>query len=456
MFIKRPWAFWRRVQYGTGFSVLLLLLLVYMYNSYIYTAASCFDNRQNGEETGVDCGGSCSRICAADVQAPVVKWAKSFKVTDGQYNAVGYVENFNTKAGSPEVNYKFLLYDGKGLITEVNGTTFLPPDGVYPVFAGRINTGNRTPTKTFLELEEAEVWQPVYGGRDLFTVAERELLEVDSRPRLNATILNNAIVPLKNAEVVATIFDSQGTALTASRTFIDELEGEEEVDVVFTWPNPIAKTLKSCEIPTDIVLAIDLSGSMNSDNIDPPEPLTSVLRAAESFVGRLEDKDKAALVTFATKATTKATLQSPTAIANQVSTLSIAPEEETGSTNTGDAFIRAAEIFASPQHNTNARKVMVILTDGLATAGGDDPEDYAVKAAEALRANEVDIYAIGLGKNVNMDFVRAIASDNFAFEALSTAEVDRIYRNITESICEDGPAVIDIVVKTKDNFTPLR
>ncbi|MAZ56387.1 hypothetical protein CL653_01210 [bacterium] len=456
MFIKRPWAFWRRVQYGGGFSLVLILLLVYVYQSYIYTAASCFDGRQNGTEVGDDCGGGCARICLADVQAPVVKWAKSFKVTDGQYNAVGYVENMNLEAGTAEIGYKFLLYDSEGLIAESAGTTYLPPDGEYPIFAGRINTGSRIPTKTFLELEEAPVWQTVYGGRDLFTVTKRELLGVDDRPRLNATIENNSLAELKNAEVVATIFNSQGTALTASRTSIDSLAGETDSDVVFTWPLPIAKTIRSCEVPTDVVIAIDLSGSMNSDSLEPPEPLTSVIKAANDFVTRLQSADQAALITFATTASVDSQLKSAGTVAALIANLAIDPAEETGSTNTGEAFTKAEEVFSASFHNTNARKVMVILTDGKATAPDEDPEGYAIRKATQLKSSDVEVFAIGLGESVNMDFIREIASENDAFQALSADEVDQIYRDITESICEDGPAVIDIVTKTKSHFTPIR
>lgn len=166
----RFWALKRQLIYGTFFALIGLLFLAYIYMSYFYQAPNCFDNLQNFDETGIDCGGSCVRICPFDASQPNVKWARSFKVTEGQYNAVAYVENSNRLAASPAVNYTFSLYDEAGLILERSGTTILPPDSVYPIFEGRIMTGSRIPTRTFLDIEPPELWQPATAGREQFTI----------------------------------------------------------------------------------------------------------------------------------------------------------------------------------------------------------------------------------------------------------------------------------------------
>lgn len=452
------WAFWRRFWYGTGFGLFWVLVCIGLYFVFVYQPANCFDGIHNGDERGIDCGGSCVRICAFDVTEPNIRWTQSFKVRDGQYNAVAYIENLNPTAATPELPYTFTLYDNDGLITESSGTTILPPNSVYPIFLGPIMTDGREPTQTFIELGEAALWLPADSGRDQFTVSDRQLSGVDSQPRLRAQVENTALTPAEDVEIVATIFDSEGNALTSSRTFVEYFAPRTEEEVTFTWPEPIAKTIRSCEVPTDVVIGIDLSGSMNDDQDDPPEPITSVLSAAERFVSRLKSKDKAAIVTFATESEIDTNLTNNIDLVQQnVIDLTIPPAEETGSTNTGDAFVRALEEFNSERHNPNARKVMVILTDGLANAPDEDPEEYAIEHAQALKDSDVEIYSIGLGDRVNMDFVRTIASGReFAYQALSTSQVDRIYETITGAICEDGPAVIDVIPKTEASFQGLR
>lgn len=454
------WAMWRRMQYFTGFAVFFLIIGGWFYYANFYQSPTCFDGKQNAGEAGVDCGGGCVRICSFSVQEPTVKWSRAFRVTDGMYNAVGYVENTNREAASPEIKYKFTLLDAAGVIKEVSGTTILPPDGEYPIFEGRIATGSRVPTRTFLEIEPVEVWQPATAGREQFSVVSRELLGADARPRLDATLRNNELEEVKEVEVVATIFNAEGTALASSRTFVDNFAPRSDLELFFTWPEPIATTLRSCEVPTDVLVAIDVSGSMNNDQADPPEPLTSVKEAAARFINRLGENDQSGLVTFASGATLVNQLTTENGlVSTSVGAITIDPKEESGFTNTGEGLMAAANELTSPRHNENARKVMVILTDGLATAPGEteEAEAFALEAAMLARGAGIDIYSIGLGESVKMEFVSALSSTpEQSFQAISSGDVDRIYQTITSSLCEQGAAVIDIVPKSTSGFIPLR
>lgn len=454
MIDTRPWAARRRFVILAGIWSVLAIIAVTIFFVYIYQAPTCFDNEQNGAERGIDCGGDCVRICAIDVMKPTVLWVESFKIVDGQYNIVAYVENRNRTAGTPELSYTMTLEDAQGVITERTGTTVLPPDNTYPIFEGRVMTGERVPTKTTITLGDAPLWLPGTQARQQFTLVDRgEIQNADGAPRLQSTVRNNALIPAKNAEVVATIFDSEGTPLTASRTFID-FAPQTVSDVIFTWPEPIAKTIRSCEVPTDVMLAIDLSGSMNSISEVPPEPLTSVKRAAESFVTRLQKRDRAGVVTFATDAALVAPLSTDTIqVASAISRLAIAPEEETGSTNSGAALPYVFSEFASDRHNPNARKVLILLTDGLTNEPEPNPEAFALAEMNKLKEDGIEVFTIGLGTDVNAAFLTQMASkpENY-LSTVSPNQVDQIYRTITAAICEEGAARVDIIPKTDTSF----
>ena len=454
----RRWAFLRRVAYGTGFLAVLTLFGVGVYYGKFYTAPTCFDGVQNGNERAVDCGGACVRVCALDVQPLRIVWAESFKIVDGQYNAVAYVENNNSTIGTPSLGYTFKLYDHDGLIVERKGKTALPMYGTYPLFEGRIFTGERIPTRTELTFDSDVVWLPGTMGTEQFSLIKRDLMGADSDPRLVAEVRNNALDEAKNVEIIATIFDTQKHPLTASRTVVDYFPGRSNQNITFTWPEPIAKTLRSCEVPTDVMLAIDLSGSMNDDGGKPPEPVSSVLSAAEAFVTRLNTHDMVGLVTFATNASLISKLsndiQQSTGV---ISHLSIAPADERGSTNTGDAIKYIREEMSSSRHNKDARKVAILLTDGLTNAPGKTPEAYALAEAEKLKALDVQVFTIGLGTKLNETFLKDMASSPLHYyKAPSIKEVNAIYTQITKAICEDGVAVIEVIPKVETNFAPLR
>jgi Mg-chelatase subunit ChlD len=458
MSIFRRWAFWRRVQYGAGFLLIVLLIGLGVYRGYIYDPGNCFDSEMNQTERGVDCGGTCVRICTADVSTPRVVWAESFLVAEGQYNAVGYIENNNLTSGTPALSYRFEFFAGSEKVGERVGTTVLPPRSQYPVFEGRI-ISDKPITRTTLTLEPAELWLPVSTGREQFKNVSVLLEQVDTDPRLLVTLENTALTEAKNVEVVATLFNENGTPITASQTFVESLNPRSTRDIVFTWPNPLSKTIKTCDIPTDVVLAIDLSGSMNNDGGTPPQPVTAALVAAEQFARELKPVDQSAIVRFASSAETVTTL-SPDhqSTGSTIRALTIRPADERGYTNT-QAALRAADAeLLSERHNKNARRAVVLLTDGLPTAASNDAfVAETIATASALKDAGLSIYAIGLGSGADAAFIEAVASGaDYSYMAPSTKDLKAIYEQITRTLCESGTTKIEVIAKTGVNFAPLR
>ena len=456
----RPWAVWRRIQYSLGFFVVLGLLSTLTYYQFFRHPGNCFDAIMNESETGVDCGGTCVRICALSVTPPTIVWADSFKIIVGQYNAVAYIQNKNSVAGTPALSYTFQLFDGDTMVAERRGSTVLPPNSEYPIFEGRIQTNGRNVTNTKLILDPADMWVPASLGREQFRTSNLNLSGVDAKPRLDVKIENTELTKADKVEVVATLFNDAGKAVTASQTFIDVLEGRTAKDIVFTWPNPIAKTIKSCSIPSDVIIGIDLSGSMDNDGGTPPQPVTDALQAAKNFAARLGEHDQASVITFASTATINGTLTNDhAATANLIERLSIAPAEQTGYTNTPALFKATQDELTSPRHSGDARRALVLLTDGLPTAKGDTVKilEETKLAAKQVSDSGVEVYVIGLGKGVDFDFIKSLAPDvNNAFVAPTGGDLDGIYKKITGSLCESGTTKIDVIAKTPTNFTPLR
>ena len=456
----RPWAVARRVQYGSGFLLFWLLVGAFAYYVNFYQAPTCLDGVMNGAETGVDCGGGCVQICAATVVPPRIVWAQSFEIAPGQYNSVAYIENTNQTAGVPELKYVLELKNNGTILASREGVIALPPNSVYPIFEGKIfTTGATAVTETTLTLKPASLWLPASVARDQFRSLDIDLTDADESPRLDVTIENTELVGASDVEVIATIFDEGGTPVTASKTYVESIPARGTKDIVFTWPNSIAKTVKSCIIPTDVAVAIDLSGSMNNDGGDPPQPVTAALEAASTFVSALKDTDQVALVTFATEATLISPLgASRDSVVGALMDLQIASSEESGFTNTSAALTLAASELNAVEHNNDARRVLVLLTDGLPNAAGDeDAVAEAVTTAAELNKDNIEVYAIGLGAGVDRQFINQIASEPAnAYFAPTGADLADIYAEITSSLCESGPTKIDIIAKPKTNFAEVR
>src|ERR1700722_5783343 len=106
-----PWRLRRWALYGGSAAfVVLLIALWFIWRLFFSTPPSCFDGKQNGGETGIDCGGPCALLCASQAYAPIVLWARAFPTSQQRHPAGVYVENNNAGAGARQVHYSFQLF----------------------------------------------------------------------------------------------------------------------------------------------------------------------------------------------------------------------------------------------------------------------------------------------------------------------------------------------------------
>ncbi len=154
------WSLKRQASYVGAILVFLLLVIgtpVYFY--FFTTPPTCSDGKKNGDETQIDCGGSCPRFCAQDTLAPIVLWQRTSEVSPGFYNAVAYVENPNHDALLARASYVFKLYDAENiLVTEKRGMINLPPNATTAVFETPLQTGTVVPSRITFDITGSD-WQ---------------------------------------------------------------------------------------------------------------------------------------------------------------------------------------------------------------------------------------------------------------------------------------------------------
>lgn len=231
-----------------------LFLFIFIPISFIafllfYEAPSCFDSEQNGNESGVDCGGSCQLVCTSQAFDPVVIWERFFRVDDGIYNVLAYVENPNPTAEIVQAQYVFKLYNDQSvLIAEKPGTITLAPKSVRPIIETGIDTSRQIPTRVTFEFEGDLVFEKK-DPKDALVIIKGEAIESeDTSPRVKAAIQNISLKDLKNIDVIVVVYDVFDNVLGTSSTFVEELGPEQSKDIVFTWPVPFADDVVRIEV----------------------------------------------------------------------------------------------------------------------------------------------------------------------------------------------------------------
>jgi len=139
----------------------------------------------------------------------------------------------------------------------------------------------------------------------------------------------------------------------------------------------------------DIILALDLSGSMLAEDFKPENRFVVAIQEAEKFI-RGRENDRIGLVVFARKAFTQCPLTLDYDILIQ-----LLNDLELGMIPDGTAIGLGIASAVNRLRDSDAKsKVIILITDGESNAGNIDP----ITAAELAKTFGIKVYAVGVGK----------------------------------------------------------
>lgn len=236
------WAAKRRLKYLSGLFLFIILILFWIFYPVIFVDPTCNDGKKNGKETGIDCGGECTLMCNNETYNPVVLWSRAFNITDDAYNLVAYVENSNINSALKSISYEFRIYDeNNNIIGTKTGSTFLPSNGKFFIFGPRFDSGGSNVKNVVFDFTSEFVWYKNYSTINKLPIYVNNIsFESDFNSSvLKATINNDSIYNIYDFDVIAILYDIDGNAINASKTFKDKLLKASKSELVFTWPKGI-------------------------------------------------------------------------------------------------------------------------------------------------------------------------------------------------------------------------
>lgn len=235
----------RKIVYTSAAGLIAIAILIFIFNAFFTTPPTCFDAKQNGNERGIDCGGSCSLLCQNQAGQPTAAWSRSFLTASSTYTAAAYVQNPNVGAAARNVKYSFQLFDADNhLIVERDGMMDLPPIGSIPVIESNINVGSRTPVRTLFAFSDLPVWNIVpENAIPRISITGQQLAQDGTR--LSVTLVNDTVRDAKNITVVGVLFDASGVAVAASKSLVPILARKSTQAVVLTWPRSIQGVVRA-------------------------------------------------------------------------------------------------------------------------------------------------------------------------------------------------------------------
>lgn len=174
------------------------------------------------------------------------------------------------------------------------------------------------------------------------------------------------------------------------------------------------EAVNQANVPLDVAIVIDCSGSMKGDKI------TQARIAAQDFVMRLRTGDRATLIAYDSTARVELPMTPINEGTKRALQQAIGELHARGGTNISQALTEATRMLTSsggggiawagpggPNMQHRVRRAL-LLSDGRATAGDTTPEALQRLAAN-LRAQGVSVSTLGLGTDYNELNMAAIA-----------------------------------------------
>ncbi len=474
------WAAKKKLQYTIGFMVIFFLLFglpaILIIKSLFYTPPSCFDGKQNQDERGIDCGGGCLHPCVGETQDLEVSWSRTLMVEEGVYDIAARIDNPNPNARLDNFDYTIKVF-GKSdiLLYEKDGSDYADAGERFIIFESGVRLGGSIPVRTTLEIHEPLEWLQSGVETTMIKTGKKELIHSENGSRLDVFLQHYGVVgAYENVDIYAVVSDITGKPVGVSRTYVKDLLPSSDKTIFFTWPVSLKEQTRGlCEdranlpkellVPSDVMLVFDRSGSMNNDGADPPQPISDAKEAAVVYIQQMMSVDHAGLVSFATESSSPIDQKltgNTQDLTEAIEAITIGIPDNEQHTNLGDGIKKALEELQK-NGREKAKKAIIALTDGVASRPFDpiDPsneayaENYATLQAAQARKDDVFLYVIGLGSDLNENLLAysvASSPENY-YNAASSDELANIYSDIAKAVCEEDVFLYEIFIRVQDN-----
>ncbi|WP_140486410.1 vWA domain-containing protein [Flavobacterium sp. GSA192] len=174
----------------------------------------------------------------------------------------------------------------------------------------------------------------------------------------------------------------------------------------------------------DIVMAVDVSGSMLAKDLKPNR-MEALKRVAIDFAEQ-RPNDRIGLVVYASEAYTKTPVTSDKLIVEEAIASIKYDNVLKDGTGIGMGLATAVNRLKDSQAKS---KVIILLTDGVNNAGFIEPET----AADIAKQYGIKVYTIGIGTNGMAEFPYAIGPNGqFLFQMMKVEIDERLMRSIAQ------------------------
>ena len=234
----------RQILFGT-FAILIIVIVSYGIFLIIAKTSSptCFDNVQNKNEEGPDCGGACGISCEEKYPNPIkIEPLNIIPTKENTFDILFQLENKNQIMGAINVEYDLELFDSQGnLISVKNDITYLwPQEKKFQIGSSFI-----APDLDRFKVKITDTqWQKL--GPPVLKPNFPINLELMNYPeagqigfyQVDAKVTNEQLKNYSSVDVNVILFDETNKIIAVNKTQLVNLKSLEERFFKIVWFNP--------------------------------------------------------------------------------------------------------------------------------------------------------------------------------------------------------------------------
>lgn len=229
----------KKFTYGFFYLCIFGLIFYWFFGGLIIKTPTCFDDVQNQNETGVDCGGVCTK-CEITELVPLkqVGDVRMFSLDSGKVILLADVLNSNQFFSSDKFLYTFIVYDVRNReIERVSGNDVIFALEKKYIFEPRISSPAKDIGKIELVFSDVS-WKKAYEmlRPDVVVSSGIETKKTNQGVRVSGSIKNQSSIFTSEVRVTAILYDQYDIEIFPGQTVISDLSGLEEKPFIISFP----------------------------------------------------------------------------------------------------------------------------------------------------------------------------------------------------------------------------
>lgn len=241
-----------------GAYLAIFLLVVFGIYYWQKPKPSCFDNKQNQNEEGLDCGGICAKKCDLVAQQDIVVLGVGF-VDSGVANNVdlfGEISNPNQTLGSGNFQYQFTIENSSGVtIANYNGTSFILPGEKKYIIKNNMFVQD-VPVKVNLLISKTQ-WTEAneFYEKPQLSVIYKKYNEISSGVgffEATGLLKNESPFNFSNIKIAVILKDDKGGIVALNSTEMNTVAAGEDRDFRVYWPSRFPGSVAKMETQAEV------------------------------------------------------------------------------------------------------------------------------------------------------------------------------------------------------------